>query len=68
MILVITIMARCIQPECNKYSFYNIPTEIKGLYCLEHKAENMIDIKQKKCIYSTCEKRPKCEYKNKNNK
>jgi hypothetical protein len=41
-----------------KQPSYNIPTEIKAIYCNEHKKENMIDIKNKRCIEDGCMKHP----------
>jgi len=37
---------------------YNLPTENKPIYCSEHKKENMIDIKNKRCIEDRCTKIP----------
>jgi hypothetical protein len=33
---------------------YNLPTETKALYCSIHKKENMINIKDKRCIETNC--------------
>ena len=42
---------KCMKKECNKIPSFNLPTEKKGLYCSEHKKENMIDVMNKKrCI------------------
>jgi hypothetical protein len=41
-----------------KNPVFNIPTETKGLYCFDHKLENMIDIKSKRCIQEGCMKHP----------
>ena len=48
----------CKHNECNKQPFYNLPIETKGLFCSEHKKENMIDIINKRCIKGECKKRP----------
>jgi hypothetical protein len=37
---------------------YNLPSETKPMYCSEHKLENMIDIKSKRCIRDGCMTRP----------
>ena len=41
-----------------KQSSYNLSTEIKPLYCSEHKKENMVDVKSKRCIHANCIKQP----------
>jgi hypothetical protein len=33
-----------------KLPSYNIPTETKAIYCSDHKKENMINVKDKRCI------------------
>jgi hypothetical protein len=33
---------------------FNLATEKKGLYCLEHKKENMINITSKRCLHDKC--------------
>jgi hypothetical protein len=40
----------CIYETCPKRSSFNFPTEIQALYCSEHKKDDMIDIKNKRCI------------------
>ena len=49
---------RCIFDGCNKQPNFNLPTETNGIYCFDHKKENMIDIKSKRCIFDGCNKRP----------
>ena len=50
---------RCNEEGCNKISpVFNDPTETKGLYCFEHKKENMIDVKSPRCNEEGCNKRP----------
>ncbi len=41
---------KCIEEGCIKHPTFNLPTETKAIYCNEHKKENMIDIKHKRCI------------------
>jgi hypothetical protein len=48
---------RCIE-NCKKNPCFNLPSESKALYCFEHKKENMIDVKNKKCIFKDCQKQP----------
>ena len=45
---------KCIHENCMKQPSYNIPTEKIALYCNIHKLENMINIKNKNCIYENC--------------
>ena len=45
----------CFQEGCLKKASFNISTETKALFCLEHKQENMIDVKHKKCIHEGCD-------------
>jgi hypothetical protein len=37
---------------------FNLPTETQALYCSEHKKENMINVKSKRCIHDKCMKYP----------
>ena len=39
---------------CKKEAEYNIPTEVKRLYCGEHKTNIMINVKVKRCIEIGC--------------
>ena len=36
---------RCCHDNCSITAEFNLPTEIKALYCSEHKSENMINVK-----------------------
>jgi hypothetical protein len=47
---------KCIEYNCLKVPYYNLPTEKSGLYCVNHKKENMINIRNNKCI--DCNKYP----------
>ena len=49
---------KCIKDGCNKCGNYNVPNEIKGIYCLDRKEDNMIDVKHKRCIFNACITRP----------
>ena len=40
----------CIEPNCSTRSRYNISIETKTIYCATHKKENMIDIKNARCV------------------
>ena len=48
----------CKENNCKIKPFYNIEGEAKALYCFQHKLENMVDIKSKKCIYDNCKVQP----------
>ena len=43
-------MVKCIFEGCNKQACFNFEGKIKGIYCFTHKEENMINIKDAKCI------------------
>ena len=49
---------KCMHEKCSKQPAFNLPTETKGIYCLEHKKENMISVTVKKCTHKGCSKRP----------
>ena len=49
---------KCCEYNCDKRPSFNLPTESKGLYCFDHKKENMIDIKHQRCIEEGCIKFP----------
>jgi predicted nucleic acid-binding OB-fold protein len=40
--------------KCHKRPFFNFKNEKNPIYCNIHKLKNMIDIKNKTCIYSDC--------------
>ena len=46
--------SKCIQKVVLKTYFIIYLTESKALYCRKHKKENMIDIKNKRCIETNC--------------
>jgi hypothetical protein len=48
----------CIFDNCKKIPIFNIPTEIKGLYCFDHKSNDMIDVIHKRCFEENCIKIP----------
>ena len=45
---------RCIHPNCKKQPNYNNEGEEKGLYCITHKKENMINVISKTCKSEWC--------------
>jgi hypothetical protein len=44
----------CISNGCNKQSSFNYKLKQKFLYCLNHKLNNMINVKHKTCKYDNC--------------
>ena len=44
--------------NCNKIANYNFINEKYGLYCKDHKLNDMVDVKNKKCTHVNCIKRP----------
>ena len=56
---------KCINPDCNIISYYNHINETKGLYCYEHKLDDMVNVEIKKCINPDCNKKPTYNYINK---
>ena len=49
---------RCIYEDCKKQPQYNTEGETRGLYCAEHRKDNMVNIKSKRCNYEGCKKHP----------
>jgi hypothetical protein len=45
---------KCIYNGCNIFPNYNFQGDSKGLYCLTHKKEEMVDVKHKKCKGNFC--------------
>ena len=41
---------KCKFENCTKNASFNVPTETKVLYCSEHKLDEMINVKHKKCL------------------
>jgi hypothetical protein len=44
--------------ECDTRPSYNVIGETKGIYCVEHKKENMFNVVDKKCLADGCYTRP----------
>jgi predicted flavoprotein YhiN len=49
---------QCQHNGCEKQPVYNLPGETTGMYCFTHKAEDMIDVLNKRCQHDGCEKQP----------
>lgn len=52
-------VCRCIHPDCTKIALYNHHNYHNGLYCVNHKLKDMVDVKHPKCLYGggLCSKR-----------
>ena len=49
---------KCQGPGCARMPNFNFPGEKGGIFCAQHKAEGMVDIKHKRCVEPGCSKRP----------
>ena len=58
--MIIVTCKRCEFENCSKQPSYNYPTESVSRYCIDHKLENMINIKSLKC--EKCSKFPSYNY------
>ncbi len=45
-------------PVCSKQAIFGFAKTDKQLYCSDHKEDEMIDVKNKRCIEDNCTKRP----------
>jgi hypothetical protein len=48
----------CVHDGCKTQPIYNVEGETKALYCIKHKLEGMIDIKNKTCVHPDCKTQP----------
>ena len=49
-------MVKCQFTDCVvKHAVFNIHGESKGIYCVKHRAENMVNVKDKTCIEVGCD-------------
>ena len=55
-------MPLCNFEGCTKNASFNYEGETKGLYCSQHKLENMLDVKSKRCNLEGCNKQPIFNY------
>ncbi len=53
----------CIEDGCETYPTFNYKGKNKGLYCVEHKKENMVDVIHRKCAEEGCDILPVFNYK-----
>ena len=40
---------------CKKHALFNTEGEKRPLYCSSHKADGMVNVRKKKCLYNGCE-------------
>ena len=52
----------CIEEGCNIQPIFNVESETKGLYCLQHKLEGMLNVKDKTCKSEWCSTHVKEKY------
>jgi nitrate/TMAO reductase-like tetraheme cytochrome c subunit len=50
----------CSFPDCKKQPTFNYEGESTGIYCAEHKKNEMVDVKNPSC--KDCKKRPSFNY------
>lgn len=48
-------MTKC--KECTKTAYFNVVGQKKGLYCATHKMGIMVNVVDKRCLYTGCQKR-----------
>jgi hypothetical protein len=53
---------RCLHENCLTRPTFNYPTETKGIYCSQHKLENMICVTVKRCLHENCLVQPTFNY------
>ena len=50
---------RCVEEYCLNQSSFNFDSETKGIYCAQHKKQNMVDVVTKRrCVEENCLKQP----------
>jgi len=49
---------KCKKENCNIQPNFNLVNEKFGIFCSQHKTENMVDIIRKKCLELNCNTRP----------
>ena len=55
----------CVQDECKTRANFNVEGETTGLYCSKHKLDDMVNVKDKRCL--DCKKNPVFNYENETN-
>ena len=50
---------KCLVENCLKRSNFNFDSETKGIYCAQHKKQNMVNVMKKLiCLKENCLKQP----------
>ena len=49
---------KCNEKDCDTRPIFNYPDKTKGIFCVNHKLEGMINVKDKHCQYDNCSKIP----------
>jgi hypothetical protein len=49
---------RCEHENCTRHPIFNIPGEMRGKYCGEHKLKDMVNLHSKTCEHDHCAKLP----------
>ena len=53
----------CLDENCKiNRPVFNLPGQTKGLYCVAHKNDVMVNVRAKKCMYFNCNTRPYYNY------
>ena len=53
--MIIVVKRRCVEENCLKQPSFNFDSEVKGIYCAQHKKQNMVDvITIRKCLEKSC--------------
>ena len=46
---------RCVEENCLKQPSFNFNSKSKGIYCTQHKKQNMVDVMTKRrCVEENC--------------
>ena len=53
-------MGKCNAVGCGKRASFNHKDKSKGIYCSNHKLDDMVDVVNKHCIYEGCSYSPSC--------
>ena len=57
--MIIVVTKRCVEENCLKQPSFNFDSEVKGIYCAQHKKRNMVDVRTKRrCVENNCLKNP----------
>lgn len=49
---------RCAHANCSKQPIYGVSGSRKAEYCVEHKPDGYVDVKNKQCADANCNTRP----------